>query len=531
MKKILDVYSGVAKIWRENVWLRYGVVVLCLMIAVVPIILSVVNPVYNVDSLVLLEESERISEGWMPYAQMHLNYPPLWFYLMAGLELLFGWKGAMCYPYYVIVHYFFVLGCAWLVYCIVRYIGIWRIYAVLGGWLFLIMSHWMYGNSPLLPIPSVFFGLVSCAIILQKNLNGLIKYVFVGLFSCASFLTKQYGIGFLFLDLLLIVCLSRSKLWLQILFYLIGYTLPLLFSYLIWNDAIVHSVLFNGFSTNGEPLNETFSIVKYTIGSLIIVEMMIYFLLRCAPFVLLFVLLKKKICERRLVPILIFCVFAIWLFFECCGIIYTKDMDTMIPLSDLYSTIKKNHLYVVPFISILFAIMCSMLDYTKGWKKGVVVFFLTITIFSSIWGTYRNRLVKGYLSDNRFEETRRLPWEQIGDFVPTQASLFMVSVPDYFFLPDSMAYLPPNMKKTGYSCGGLETTVEQLYQNYSTADFLVFRTSDYWFWKSLYDADSLAENFVNVEYRMMRNDANYPTDTIAYPNGFWIVIDLRKKKD
>ena len=52
----------------------------------------------NVDEAVLLVEMERIAEGYVPYKTMHLNYPPLWFYINVALKSLFHIPYG-CYPY------------------------------------------------------------------------------------------------------------------------------------------------------------------------------------------------------------------------------------------------------------------------------------------------------------------------------------------------------------------------------------------------------------------------------------------------
>ena len=70
--------------------------------ALVPIILSFWKAVW-VDPAVILVEMERIAEGYVPYKTMHLNYPPLWFYMMVGLKKLFGIPYG-CYNFYLSVH-------------------------------------------------------------------------------------------------------------------------------------------------------------------------------------------------------------------------------------------------------------------------------------------------------------------------------------------------------------------------------------------------------------------------------------------
>lgn len=106
-----------------------------------PLILSFWKAVW-VDPAVILVEMERIAEGYVPYQTMHLNYPPLWFYMMVGLKKLFGIPYG-CYNFYLSVHYVFLFSCACFVYGISREFGTRKYASVLASWLTWHLLLWL----------------------------------------------------------------------------------------------------------------------------------------------------------------------------------------------------------------------------------------------------------------------------------------------------------------------------------------------------------------------------------------------------
>ncbi len=528
MEGLSNVNNAIAKIWRENVWLRYGVAVVCSVIAVVPIVLSILNPTYCNDSFVLLEETERISEGWVPYTEMHLNYPPLWFYLMAGLELLFGWKDAMYYPYQMIVHYVFVIGCAWFVFCIARRIGVGRFSSLMGACLFLVMSHWMIGNAVLLPIPSMFFGLASCSLLFWLRDSEAIRidkfcllYVFAGVLASCAFMVKQFGLGFVALGVLLIVMYRKDKMWLKLFMFLFGAFIPFVICYAVWGDLFFQSTLHNGYGTNGVAMKDAFGVEVLFNSLLVVLDGFFYFLLRNAPFVFLFLGLLQELRKRSWRKVVLFCLLATMGFLT---------MLIVIPAS-VHGLADKNHLYVVPFAAIMFSMMLSLVKEAKTGMKYVMALFLSFSVAWSLWGTYHNRVMKSYLHDFRYENCLSMPWGRLTEVIPMGSTVILPETPEYYFLPDSLCYLPPLIREAGYSYGGMETTIEKTKKRYENAEYMVFTSNDYMFWKgSCPSGEPVAEDdLYQFEYRMMRNEVGFRTDTVRYSNGYWVVIHLRER--
>ena len=63
----------------ENKLCRICLILIGVLSTIIPIIGSYFMAI-DVDSAIILTEMERIYEGYIPYKDIHLNYPPLWFY-------------------------------------------------------------------------------------------------------------------------------------------------------------------------------------------------------------------------------------------------------------------------------------------------------------------------------------------------------------------------------------------------------------------------------------------------------------------
>ena len=183
----------------ENKFVKWTLGILGVLSVLVLIIGSFFNSM-DVDSAIILVEMERIAEGYIPYKTMHLNYPPLWFYINVALKWLFHVPYG-CYPFYLGVHWLYAIGCASCLYYISRQWGASKYISAFVAWLFFIVSHWPQGNEILFEIPSVFWGLLAISLFLKWKDSYPAWQIIVGAIACCSFLTKQFGAGFLMLVL------------------------------------------------------------------------------------------------------------------------------------------------------------------------------------------------------------------------------------------------------------------------------------------------------------------------------------------
>ena len=195
----------------ENKYLLWILGALGILSILVLIIGSFFNRI-DVDSAIILVEMERIAERYIPYKTMHLNYPPLWFYVNVALKWLFHIPYG-CYPFYLVVHWLYAIGCAISLFYISKRFGANKIISAFVAWLFFIVTHWPQGNTILFEIPSIFWGLLSISLFLKWRDSHPALQIIVGILTACSFLTKQFGAGFLLLVLWLIITSTSSIKW------------------------------------------------------------------------------------------------------------------------------------------------------------------------------------------------------------------------------------------------------------------------------------------------------------------------------
>ena len=405
----------------------------------------------DVDSAIILTEMERIYEGYVPYKTLHLNYPPLWFYMMVALKWLFHVPYG-CYPFYLVVHYLFSIGCAYFIYAISCLFGASKKVALFTTWLFLMSIHWLWGNCVLFEMPTLFYGLCASFLALKMKDKPIWHFLYIGTLACASFLCKQFGAGYSLLVIYLIVAFCDQNRWKKAGMFCIGYVIPLMICWFIWGKNIFTSILLNGYGTT------TMELAGWDcslIGKLsCIAHNLLYFCNRIAPIVYVALLMLPLVIRQGKWREMLFCVFgiggfALQFYFVQGGLHY---FQLLLPFGVL----------LVPILSTL-----SM----NKWYKIVLYMGIGLMVSLSVYSTYRNRVYKRYIKNRQQNEQKAIA-QRINELVPQDATVW-VAHGGLQYLNYLCNLHPTNMADVGYACGPLEITKEKAWKQAKSCDYVI----------------------------------------------------------
>ena len=427
------------------------------VLGVLSVLVLIVGSFFNsmdVDTAIILTEMERIAEGYVPYKTMHLNYPPLWFYINVALKWLFHMPYG-CYPFYLAVHWLYAIGCASCLYYISRRLGASKYISTFVAWLFFVVTHWPQGNEILFEIPSVFWGLLAISLYYKCQDKHPVWQIIVGAIACCSFLTKQFGAGFLMLVLWLIVTSSSENKWKQVGCFLLGYCLPLLICLACWGTDIFQSILFNGYGTEAMDAywgKETTLVSKLARlwGNLL------YFCNRLVPIVYAALLLLPVMFKQGKWREALFCFFGIGGF-----------------LLQYFFVHGGHHyyLYMIPFALLLIPVMLS-LDLNK-YVRGVVWVVIALTAVLGAYSAYHNRVWKRYMHGGKQDyENQWKMGKKVADIVQDGETIFIPHGGLCYLYYTANLY-PSCMAEIGYGVGPMEVTVESAAKWTANADYVL----------------------------------------------------------
>ena len=424
------------------------------VIVILPIVLSVFKMDIHCDSAYYISMVERICEGYIPYKTLCLGYSPLWFYITAAYKILFNIPNGVYEPY-LLLHYMYQILNAYLIFKILRKFYVNVNISFYCSLLYLLMSHWLIGNSVLLETPSIFWGLLSCWLILYFKDNGSKHYFWIGIICCFSFLTKQFGLGFLPLGVLLIFFFAKNKLS-KLMFLILGYLLPIIICFLYWEYSFV-KIIFSGYGTSS-ALEVGRNVDLLTKLNQIIINV-IYHIKRINPVVLFSLLFIPELIKQCKWKEYLFCIcgfgFILQFYFVGGGLHY--------------------QLYIVPFSIMIIALLIDLK--LNKIKKYILVIIVASTILMSLYSTYYNRVYKIYIKSNvKYEHIKIANW--VKENTEQKKTLYIVhgGIYDMYFLTN---LLPPNLKTIGYSFGPLGINSEECKQQIDDADYILRFTSDY----------------------------------------------------
>lgn len=473
----------------ENKFVKWALGIFGVLSILVLIVGSFFNSM-DVDSAVILVEMERIAEGFVPYKTMHLNYPPLWFYVNVALKWLFHVPYG-CYPFYLAVHWLYAIGCASCLYYISRKWGASKYISIFVVWLFFVVNHWPLGNVILFEIPSIFWGLLAISLFYKWKNSHSVWQIVVGALACCSFLTKQFGGGFLLLVLWLIVTSTNANRWKQTGFYLLGYALPLLICLAFWGTDIYQSILFNGY---GSDAMDAYWGVETTFATKLarMWHNLIGFSNRIMPIVYAGILLLPVIFKQGKWREALMCFFGISGFLLQFLFVYDGP---------------HYYQYMIPFALLLVPIIFT-LDMNK-YIRYVVYLIVGWTAFLGVYSAFHNRVWKRYLHNGKQDyENQWNLGERVSGIVQDGKTVFIPHAGICYLYYTANLY-PSCMAEIGYGVGPMEVDIEHAAKWVANTDYVLHFTR-----KMMYDL------YQGQDFEYFYNDSiqqyvdQFPSDTL-----------------
>jgi len=446
-------------------WFQWGLLGVAGITALIPIIGSIIKTGVDCDSAYYICIAERIIDGFKPYVDVNLGYTPLYIYIMAFLKWACQIPTGMYWPY-LLLHYLMQIGISFAIYGIAHKFGSSKRIAIFGAWLYLMMSHWLHGNAVLLEIPSVFFGMVSiCLLLLFKDKNKW-NNVWIGTIAACSFLSKQYGLGFLVLDLFIMMVINRRT-WKECSLFILGYIIPICCCILIFGNAFIQGV-FNGYGTTAAASAGYDISLNAKISS--IIENLWYFYYMVCPFILVCVFcFGEAIKQRRIWTLMV-------------GILGILGFSL-----EFYFSGGQLHYYQyqAPFAILIITEILSInnVKWVQYLKYVLLVWVVVVTFYK----TYNNRVYKQYIKGNKRTE-QLLTTEKIKEYIGPNDKIWIVHGGEYY-LYFTMNNLPPNIETIGYSFGPMGLNEQQGFEMAKSTDWVIRYSKDYDF--EVFFTDSL----------------------------------------
>lgn len=437
------------RIKNNNICFLWGGAFVALIAVLVPVLWKEID----CDSVFYVSLAERVTEGMTPYINLRLGYTPLWFYIVAILKTLLHVPNG-CYLFYAFLHLFFLIGVVFFTYQIARLWDVRKEVALFGAFFVVMAALTVNGHSILLEIPSCFFGMCSLWLILREKERCLWMYPFIGAVAACAFLTKQYGLGFIALDLYAILFLCGKNFvqsCYRALLFVFGYAVPLGLCVAYWGDAFVASTLFNGYGTSraeeagwdtsiGEKMSQivwclyhfTYWICPMVIGALAY--------MKCA-------IVRKKM-SQLLFAYLGVLGFSLQFYFSC----YDHYM-----------------LFLVPFAALLTMVA---LEVGEGrflpFRRLMIAWMIVVPIcYHFGHNCYQEMVVEEKLRSKQYAVA-----EQVTDYIRPGDTVW-VGHYGLYHLYMTAQFFPPNIETIGYSFGPLGLNEKKAFEQVNHSNWVV----------------------------------------------------------
>lgn len=411
------------------------------VLSVVPYISSILFSPISLDGSYYLSIVERIREGLIPYRDFTLEYTPVLFYITAFFKNIFSI--GINYSFDLGIHFCFQLMSAYLLFKIALLLLLSKVHSYYVSVFYLLISFWITQYEFILEIPSLMWGFWAIYMTIKHKEKTLV-YIIVGCIASLSFLTKQYGLGFLFLIIYLII--FNSNRWKQLMFLVIGYSIPIiLFSCFV--PEITNVFFGNGYGN--QVNNESNGLLIDTAKRMGAASS--YFLYR-VPILLFAIVLFPVIDqnERKNAGLLLFGIGGFMFQF-------------------MFANFNHYDLYIIPFASLYIFMILSSIK-----KNGVIYktyFFVLLVVFGFAFLKIYSRILS---SDIDLRNNQLLLANKIKEQIEPGESVYIADVR----LVD--LYYPMNVKPTNMRYTfGLTMTEELHYKQLREADYiLTYETPD-----------------------------------------------------
>lgn len=401
------------------------------------------------DSVFYISMVERVAEGKKLYVDVSMAYTPLWVYIAAGLKTLLHIPSG-CYLYYQLLHLCFLTGVAALTGLIGCAMGAKKEVALFGSWFVIMASMLVNGHSILLEIPSLFFGLMSLWLILREGETPLWYYLPIGMLSACAFLAKQYGFGFIALDLLAMILLRRRG-WRESVLFLIGYAIPIAICLCYWGEAFLNATLMNGYGTTNAAEAGWDTSLRHKLMQ--IVNCLLHYNYWICPMLVggLFYLRDAHRQKRGGEMLLAYC-----------GLLGFG-------LQFYFSAYDHYMLYLVPFGAMLTMIVLTLNPVRFRYFRMVLLAWMIVVPIGYHFGQtcYREMIGQEKLRSKQYAIA-----EQVRTYIPHGETVW-VGHYGLFFLYLTNELLPPNLSTIGYSFGAMGLNEQRAFEQSKNAQWVV----------------------------------------------------------
>ena len=425
---------------RKCGYLLFGALSLIGALIVAALFWSAYRDDIGIDSSILLLEMERIADGYIPYSTMHLNYPPLWYYMMLVLKDIFNIPYG-CFDFYLSVNFLFLLLCGFLVYEISLWYCPKKWVAAFSAWLFVVCSFISGARNVMFEVPSVMFGLAGLFSIGKCKDKHPTHFLWIGCLFAAAFLVKQFGLGFAGLGLFMLLFSDCREKWKKILFCATGFLVFVGIFVALFGLQFLNSILFNGYSTH--------SGIGHSGRIHNLIKACSAFVKKMPVVVIAFFLLPAFIQQRKFLSVLL-------LFLGIAG--FSLQFLFLSQASHYY-------IYMMPFAVLLVPAIAGL--ELSASEKLITIASLAATLYlPAEYNTTKVRIQTNARSVQRHDADR------LRTLIDSESTFWIANtakVPLYYLLN----LKTPNMAEAGYCVSSLEISPEKAKMQAADCDFII----------------------------------------------------------